>query len=197
MYNQSIIIILLALVSIFQGHKLSPNLRHEHDDATTEEKNQRQLLSSNHHPITPLDIGRLDMAYIKKQYGDRVTTIPMKVITKDALLNIFDDPQYKNISFIILETYQNAGEFYHFSQAIDQALAPRHWFHIKKFVMSLNKEHTHIIKYIIFERVSELLERSFQPLSQLNYPATQEICNQRPLWIVNVGGDTWVRHFTV
>ena len=73
------------------------------------------------------------MAYIKDQYVDRVKAVPMKVITKDAFIKIFDD-QYKNISFIILETYQNAGEFYHFSQAIDQALAPRHWFDIKNFV---------------------------------------------------------------
>ena len=138
-----------------------------------------------------VDIGQHDLRDLENNFKDSVRHFKLDVITTEELISVFDNTENSKLKYFVVDTYQNMKEFYQFVDFIDGALLSRPWILIKKFVYKLNKEHHVILHHIIFEKLFGKIEKAMRLVAENNYPASQEICATRPLYIVDVDGDTW------
>ena len=138
-----------------------------------------------------VDIGQHDLRNLENDFKDSFRHFKLDVITMEALISIFDSTENSKLKYLVVDTYQNMKEFYYFSNFVDGALLSRPWISIKKFVYKLNIEHHVILHHIIFEKLFGKIEKAMRLVGENNYPASQEICATRPLYIVDVDGDTW------
>ena len=138
-----------------------------------------------------VEIGQHDLNTLENEFKDSVKHFKLDMITTEGLISIFDNSENNKLKYFVVDTYQNTKEFYHFSNFIDDALLSRPWITIKKFVYKLNTEHNVVLHHIIFEKLFGKIEKAMRLIADNNYPASQEICASRPLYIVDVDGDTW------
>ena len=138
-----------------------------------------------------VDIGQHDLRNLENDFKDSFRHFKLDVITTEALISIFESTENSKLKYLVVDTYQNMKEFYYFSNFVDGALLSRPWISIKKFVYKLNIEHHVILHHIIFEKLFGKIEKAMRLVGENNYPASQEICATRPLYIVDVDGDTW------
>ena len=145
----------------------------------------------HHHNARMLNIGHYDLMSLESKYGNELKHFELHEITAKALIDIFDDASHKNLKYFVIDTYQNAKEFYRITKPIDNVLTPRLWIVLKKFVYKLNADHHNMIHHIIFEKYDSILENDMRYLSEGNYPKSDGECSKRPLFVGYMMGDTW------
>ena len=136
-------------------------------------------------------IGQHELSYLQSKFTSELKHFPVETITSEKLIEIFDNPANKLLKYFVIDTYQNAKEFYHINEPIDTVLAPRPWIVIKKFLFRPNADHQSMIKNIIFEKYTGILESDMIAVGEWNYPKTQKECATRPLFIGYAISDTW------
>ena len=160
----------------------------QHQGASHEQQRHHR---NDHNNAQILSIGQYDLISLESKYGNQLKHFPLYEITEKALIGIFDNISHQDLKYFVIDTYQNAKEFYHITKPIDKVLTPRLWIVLKKFVYKLNTDHHTMIHHIIFEKYDSILERDMRYLAEGNYPNTEEECSKRPLFVGYMMGDTW------